>query len=150
MKIKFILSVCLFWALAFQLSAIHSKPAASEAKPISTLDIMKQQQQALQIKAVEVGLSKEEIKLQKKLDKKLVKAEKRAARGKAYRERSWIVAVVLSFCFGILAIDRFYLGYTGWGLLKLFTLGGLGVWAIIDFILILVRGLNPKNGEYID
>ena len=150
MKIKSILSLCLAWAVVFQLSAIHSKPATSEAKPISTLEIMQQQQDALQVKAETVGLSKAETKLQKKLEKNLVKAEKRAAKGKAYRERSWIVAVVLSFCFGLLAIDRFYLGYTGLGLLKLFTLGGLGVWALIDFIMILVRALGPKNGEYID
>jgi len=59
-----------------------------------------------------------------------------------------MVAILLSFFLGGLGMDRFYLGYTGSGLLKLFTLGGLGFWTIIDFILIVTGRLNPKNGKY--
>jgi hypothetical protein len=61
--------------------------------------------------------------------------------------KSWLLTVVVSFFFGSLGIDRFYLGYTGIGLAKLFTLGGLGIWALIDFILIALRKVPDARGR---
>ena len=55
------------------------------------------------------------------------------------------VASVLSFFLGGIGIDRFYLGNTGLGVGKLLTLGGFGLWALIDFIYI-VSG-NAKDGN---
>jgi TM2 domain-containing membrane protein YozV len=43
-------------------------------------------------------------------------------------------------------VDRFYLGYVGFGLLKLFTGGGCGVWWLIDIILIATRKVTDKSG----
>ena len=63
-----------------------------------------------------------------------------------YSDRNWMVAVVLSFFLGVLGIDRFYLGYTGIGLAKLVTIGGLGVWALIDCVLIAVRVVPDSDG----
>lgn len=61
--------------------------------------------------------------------------------------RSYLVTVMLSFFFGVLAIDRFYLGYVGLGILKLITGGGFGIWYLIDLILILVGGLPDSEGR---
>jgi TM2 domain-containing membrane protein YozV len=61
--------------------------------------------------------------------------------------RKWIVAVLLSFFLGFLGADRFYLGYTGLGILKLITVGGCGLWSLIDFILILVKKLPDAEGQ---
>jgi len=52
------------------------------------------------------------------------------------KDKSWIAALLLSILIGGLGIDRFFLGYVGLGILKLITLGGLGVWWLIDVILI--------------
>jgi len=51
------------------------------------------------------------------------------------KQKSWIVALLLSIFPGYLGIDRFYLGYTGTGILKLITGGGLGIWWLIDLCL---------------
>ncbi len=63
-----------------------------------------------------------------------------------FSEKEWITAVLLSLIAGWLGIDRFYLGYTGLGILKLITLGGCGIWALIDLILIAMGNLDDANG----
>ena len=40
----------------------------------------------------------------------------------------------VSITMGILGFDRFYLGQIGWGILKLITFGGFGIWWIIDAV----------------
>jgi len=48
-----------------------------------------------------------------------------------------IIALILSIFIGELGIDRFYVGDTGLGIGKLLTCGGLGLWSIIDWFLIM-------------
>ncbi len=61
--------------------------------------------------------------------------------------KEYLVAGLLAWFIGFLGVDRFYLGYTGLGILKLVTLGGCGIWSIIDFILIATGNLKTKNGQ---
>lgn len=61
--------------------------------------------------------------------------------------KSWLVALLLSFFVGYLGVDRFYLGYTGLGVVKLLTCGGLGIWALIDFIMIALNKLPDAKGN---
>jgi TM2 domain-containing membrane protein YozV len=65
----------------------------------------------------------------------------------AEEPKSWMVALLLSFFLGGLGVDRFYLGYTGLGIAKLLTLGGCGIWSLIDFIMIIMNKLPDANGQ---
>lgn len=55
-----------------------------------------------------------------------------------------IISLVLSLMVGSLGVDRFYIGDTGLGIGKLITCGGLGIWTIIDWFLIM-QATREKN-----
>ncbi|XP_066263026.1 TM2 domain-containing protein almondex [Euwallacea similis] len=59
----------------------------------------------------------------------------------------WYTALALSITLGGLGADRFYLGHWQEGIGKLFSFGGLGVWTIIDVILISLHYLGPADGS---
>ena len=64
-----------------------------------------------------------------------------------FSDRRWIVAVVLAVTIGVFGADRFYLGHTALGIAKLLTLGGLGVWALVDAILITLHQVRDARGR---
>lgn len=62
--------------------------------------------------------------------------------------KSQVIALILVALLGGLGIHRFYLGYTWQGVVQLLTLGGCGIWALIDLVRIITGSLKPKDGEY--
>lgn len=56
-------------------------------------------------------------------------------------------ALILAIFLGNLGIDRFYLGYTGMGIVKLLTFGGFGIITIIDLVKILTDKLPDAQGN---
>lgn len=62
--------------------------------------------------------------------------------------KSQIAATLLCFFVGIIGVHRFYLGYAWQGVVQILTLGGFGIWTLIDFIRIITGDLQPKNGSY--
>lgn len=65
----------------------------------------------------------------------------------ATSDKSYVVAWLLSLLLGTFGIDRFYLGRIGTGILKLITLGGLGVWTLVDWICITLGVVRDKQGR---
>jgi TM2 domain-containing membrane protein YozV len=61
--------------------------------------------------------------------------------------RSQSTAFLLSCFGGYLGLDRFYLGQTGLGILKLLTSGGCGVWWLIDLILVGMGKMRDAEGN---
>lgn len=55
---------------------------------------------------------------------------------KEVRKVNWVLCLLMSIFFGSLGVDRFIMGKVGTGILKLITCGGLGIWWLIDLILI--------------
>jgi len=57
-----------------------------------------------------------------------------------------VILLIVSLITGPLAVDRFMLGDIGLGIVKLITCGGLGIWVLVDWFLIM--GLTRrKNTE---
>jgi TM2 domain-containing membrane protein YozV len=67
------------------------------------------------------------------------------AQGRAASPKSRLAAALLCWFLGVFGVHRYYVGKIGTGLLMLVTLGGLGLWALIDFIVILVGSFKDKQ-----
>lgn len=65
----------------------------------------------------------------------------------AGEQKQWMTALLLSLLLGGLGADRFYLGYTGLGIAKLLTLGGCGIWGLIDLIMIATGKMTDAEGR---
>ena len=63
-----------------------------------------------------------------------------------HSEKSFVVTLILCILLGELGIHRFYVGKIWTGILMLLTLGGLGIWQLVDIIVIAVQKFKDKKG----
>ncbi|MDJ0817757.1 MAG: TM2 domain-containing protein [Desulfobacterales bacterium] len=61
-------------------------------------------------------------------------------------EKGFVPTLLLALFLGGLGVHRFFVGKIGTGVLQLITLGGLGIWALIDVIMIIVGSFTDKSG----
>lgn len=62
-------------------------------------------------------------------------------------ERDWLTALLLCFFLGTLGIHSFYAGKNAIGVVQLLTLGGCGIWTLIDFIMIVCGSYHDGDGK---
>ena len=61
-------------------------------------------------------------------------------------DKSKVTAILLCFFLGVFGVHRFYVGKVGTGIVMFLTVGGLGLWSLIDFIMIVIGKFRDKNG----
>lgn len=64
-------------------------------------------------------------------------------------EKGFVPMILLCFFLGALGVHRFYAGKIGTGILMLLTLGGFGIWTLIDFIIIVTGSFKDGEGNLI-
>jgi TM2 domain-containing membrane protein YozV len=64
-------------------------------------------------------------------------------------EKGFVPTLLLCFFFGVFGVHRFYVGKIATGILMLLTLGGIGIWAMVDFIMIVIGSFKDKYGKVI-
>jgi TM2 domain-containing membrane protein YozV len=67
------------------------------------------------------------------------KKRKKEARKDNRVKVNWVLCLIISVVFGELGVDRFLMGKVGTGILKLITFGGIGIWWLVDVILIATK-----------
>lgn len=70
----------------------------------------------------------------------------------AQGQKSLLIAGALAALFfitGVSGLHRFYVGKIGTGILMLITFGGLGIWAIIDLIVLVTGNFKDANGNQV-
>lgn len=64
-------------------------------------------------------------------------------------EKDWLVTLLLCIFLGGIGVHRFYAEKIGTGILQLITLGGCGIWTLVDLIMIITGSFTDKDGNKI-
>jgi len=62
-------------------------------------------------------------------------------------ENRWIITLLLCWFLGVFGIHRFYTGHIAIGVIQLLTLGGCGIWVLVDFIILIVGNFKDAEGN---
>ena len=62
-----------------------------------------------------------------------------------YSDQYFLTTLLYSILLGLIGMDRFCLGQTGTAVAKLLSIGGLGVWWIVDIVLLISNELTPED-----
>ena len=68
----------------------------------------------------------------------------------AVSDNKRLVALLLCLFLGVIGVHRFYVGKVGTGILQIVTLGGFGIWVLIDLIMIILGKFSDKEGNVLE
>jgi hypothetical protein len=150
--LKQALSFCVLSSFVVVLSSAKidtNVPATTTAATETSVVTEQKEMSFTELKSVMAELKGEKLNFKEKVALKLFKKKITNSLQSASAEgKSQVTALILVLLVGGLGIHRFYLGYTWQGIVQLLTLGGLGIWSLIDLIRIITGSLKPKDGEY--
>lgn len=66
---------------------------------------------------------------------------------RAFDTKPILPVFILAMLFGAFGVHRFYVGKWGTGLLQLLTFGGLGIWALVDIVMLATGNFTDAEGE---
>lgn len=152
-----LLAVAAFSVVVFTAATPYSEKPAAKANPNVEKAVAAWEKAAVdgnisnkELKGIVTEMKGGKLTLKEKIGLKLFgkKIANKMEAVPASGNKSQLVALLLCFFLGGLGIHRFYLGYTWQGIVQLLTLGGCGIWALIDFIRICIGDLQPKDDTY--
>lgn len=62
-------------------------------------------------------------------------------------EKSWGATLAFCILLGFIGFHRFYVGKAGTAILMLLTLGGFGIWIVVDLISIIINSFTDEEGK---
>ena len=62
-------------------------------------------------------------------------------------QKDWLVTLLLCLFVGVLGVHRFYVGKIGSGVAQLLTMGGCGIWSLIDLVMIITGSFKDAEGR---
>jgi len=155
-KAKLLVLIALLASATFFMSAALStnvQNSASVAMPIEpTISNQLTTQEILEFspRQVEEKLGRKLSTKEKIAFKIAQKKAKKANIGNEAGAKKQLVAFLLCFFLGVIGVHRFYMGYIGIGIAQILTLGGCGIWTLVDFIRIIMNDLPAKDGSELE
>jgi len=71
------------------------------------------------------------------------------SKDKEFSEKSWGATLVFCILLGFIGFHRFYVGKAGTAILMLLTLGGFGIWIIVDLVSIIINSFTDEDGKVV-
>lgn len=65
------------------------------------------------------------------------------------QDQRWLITLLLCFFGGVIGLHNFYNRKIGYGIFQILTAGGLGIWVLIDLIMIVTNNFKDKEGNYV-
>jgi TM2 domain-containing membrane protein YozV len=83
------------------------------------------------------------------VDENVIDTKKTEEKGNNISNKKWGPVLVLCLLLGLIGFHRFYVGKAGTAIFMLLTLGGFGIWTLVDLIIIIIGEFTDEDGKKI-
>jgi class 3 adenylate cyclase len=129
--------------LPFAYEYLGEKPVKNISKPVPAYKVMIEPELSQRVKKWTAD------HLKKGWNAEIAESKRSAGTPRApeVSDRKRLAAIILCLGLGIFGAHRFYTGRTGTAKLMLFTLGGLGIWYLIDSVIVIFGEFRDREGR---